>query len=313
MSFRNFVQDMQNLMTAEQIDATEMGTPEDSSSPEEPTTTAPESELSQITETLITEMAIATALGAKLTRIKDEKFKDYDLSGYHNISIDGEHIGVMGKRTGKANSFRRGGNHYVVKPTLDGHFNSGSWKPLTASELGKHYASPDDSGMYVQTHHQTGELTRYTNDTTDADHKFPGHDTGDRTFETQQHALDHVTNAHRMAKEFPGETGQADRWNAAVDVKERYLQNTAASRKAYSIRSSLSSAMSSAKQHYPGDTDLHAAIGAALEHSALGPEKFHDGITRFRNLTHDLPTHSWSSTEADPHANIRSIDTPWKT
>ncbi len=304
MTFRAFVQELQALvpLTEEEVHAGgELGVADtdDVPSPEE------------VPSNVVSEMAVATAPGAKLTRIKDDKFKDYDLRGFHNISIDGEHAGVMAKWQGQPNSYKSSGHHYVIKPTLDGHFNRGSWKPLTASELGAYHGKPDDHGMNISKDPTTGELRRYTTDTTDADHKFSDHNTHEQQFGSQQEALDHFVNAHRMAKEFPG--GAQERYAAAHDVKERYLQGEQHENKARSVRDHLLQAAWAAKKSYPDHPDLLKAIEDIHNHHAIASsDSSSDLHKRFRDLTYDLPKHSWSSTAEDRHANLRDIHAPWK-
>lgn len=303
MHFRKFVEAIQTCLPVneEAVAADgELGVPDAEEHP------SPEDAVAAT----VSEMAVATAPGVKLTRIKDEKYKNYDMSGMHNISVDGEHVGVIDKRRGEFNSYKSSGHHYVIKPTVEGHFNSGSWKPLTPAELGKYHANPDDHGMNIHTG-ANGELQRYTTDTTDADHKFPNHDTHEKGFDSQQAAVDYIGRAHRMSKEFPG--GAKDRYAEAHDVKERYLQGEAHANKAREVRNHLLQAAWAAKKSYPDHPDLLKSIEAIHGHHAIKDDGMQaEHHQRFRDLTYDLPRHSWSSTDKDPHENLRDINKAWK-
>lgn len=304
MQFRKFVQELQHLLpvTEEEVHAGgELGVPdsEEHPSPEE-------------VPAIVSEMAVASAPGVKLSRIKDEKYKDWDMSGYHNVTVDGEHAGVIDKVKGQYNSYKSSGYHYRVKPTLKGHMDPGSWKPLTDEEKAHVAAHPDGShGYNLYNHHETGEPQRYTKDSVESDHKFADHDAHEHGFDSQQEAVDYLARAHRMAKQYPG--GPTERYAEAHDVKERYLQGQEHANKARQVRNHLQQAAWAAKASYPDHPDLLKAIEDVHKHHAIADDgKQDEHREHFKNLTYDLPKHHWHTTEKDPHANLRDISKPWE-
>lgn len=257
----------------------------------------------------ITEMAIASAEGVKLKRIdtksENSRWKDYSMTGIHDVYVDGEHAGTLDKR--KNQGWGNSGHHYIIRPNVMGIMNPGRWHDITPEEKAEHEAA----GRHVSTHFSTGQPQVWKQDDTEADREFTAHDAHKHQFHSQQHAVDYLARAHRMSKEFPS---QQDRWNAAYDVKEQYLQGKRDNTKTADTRKHLRHALMYAKSEAGDHPDLHEAIQTALNHPALAAADTHALESRFSDLTFDLPNHKtvWNQPEvADPHKAIRSIHEPW--
>lgn len=294
------IKEMENIEPTNDVESDNIDSNEPVDTGEDPSTT-------------VMEMAIASAPGVKLSRIKpkeDDEYANWDLSGIHNITVDGEHAGTISKQGGGWGA--RSKHTYIIRPNIEGVLERGTWLNHT----------PENVETYVKAHGAEPDR-KWNNGTTEtfyspkylkSDQEFSNHNTHTKQFPDQQSAVDYLARAHRLSKEFPGPTGQQDRWNAAVDTKESYLAAKPTVEKSQSVMRDISSALYEARRKFPEHKDLHEILDKAMDHPAfIGHDILDEHKKRFNDLTYDLPDapRVWDNSTPDNHKHLRNINEPW--